>query len=198
VYVAVVGLGSNLGDRQRHLRGAIDHLARTADVELVAISPIYETDAIGPPQPRFLNAAVRIRTGLEPEHLLDRMLAIERVYGRKRREKWGPRTLDLDLLVLCDPTTWDLVEVDTPRLRVPHPALLQRPFALAPLLDVAPELAARWRPVLDALGGPPPRARRLQAKWFAGVIGSSMVGLAGLERLAADDMSTPPSGGRSR
>jgi 2-amino-4-hydroxy-6-hydroxymethyldihydropteridine diphosphokinase len=157
-HVAVVGLGSNLGDRLAFLQGAIDALARSPGLEIDAVSPIYETDPVGPPQPRFLNAALRVRTDLDPEALVDRLLAVELAHGRVRREKWGPRTLDLDLLAVWDPSTGALVSHASPRVQVPHPALLARAFALAPLLDVAPELAPRWGAALRALGGIPPRA----------------------------------------
>lgn len=130
---AVVGLGSNLGDRRATLESAIERLAELGEIR--ARSLLYETDPVGPPQPDFLNAAVRLQTALTPVELLRALLGIERDFGRERREKWGPRTLDLDLLWIRDQV------VDTPELVVPHPRLLERAFALVPLLDVAPEAA---------------------------------------------------------
>ena len=150
----VIGLGANLGAREASFHAALDLLADTPGVEVEALSSLYDTAPVGPPQPRYLNAAVRLRAALDPERLLDRLLAIERVLGRDRvrEERWGPRTLDLDIL-------WASTgPVRTPRLEVPHPRLLERPFALAPLLDVAPpELARSLAPRLAALGGPPAR-----------------------------------------
>jgi 2-amino-4-hydroxy-6-hydroxymethyldihydropteridine diphosphokinase len=128
---AVVGLGSNLGDRRALFEQALRALA--ANTRIVGISSLYETVPVGPQQPLFLNAAVRISTREDPEPLLARLLDIERAAGRVRRERWGPRTLDLDLLWI------DGRIVDSAVLTVPHPELLGRAFALLPLLDVAPE-----------------------------------------------------------
>ena len=99
----------------------------------MAISALYETAAIGPAQPDFLNAALRLHTLLEPSPLLEVLLQIERAAGRVRVERWGPRTLDLDLLLVVGQT------VDQPGLVVPHRELTQRAFALLPLLDVLPD-----------------------------------------------------------
>lgn len=127
---AVVGLGSNLGHRRELLEQAA--LALGAGAQCVAVSGLYETLPVGPDQPLFLNAAVRLRTPESPEALLERLLAIERAAGRVRRERWGPRTLDLDLLWIAGRV------VTSERLVVPHPELLNRAFALVPLVDVAP------------------------------------------------------------
>ncbi len=127
---AVVGFGSNLGDRLATMRAALAELARVARVE--ATSRVYESAAVGPPQGDYLNAAALVTWEGEPEALLDALLAIEAKLGRVRREKWGPRTIDLDVLWI------EGREVCTPRLVVPHPELAVRPFAVAPLLDVAP------------------------------------------------------------
>ncbi|MGF1465849.1 MAG: 2-amino-4-hydroxy-6-hydroxymethyldihydropteridine diphosphokinase [Sandaracinaceae bacterium] len=145
---AYLGLGSNVGSREAFLRAAATLLPVGQDLDLVALSEPVETDALGPPQAPYLNAAAAVETALPPLALLDRMLAIERALGRERRERWGPRTLDLDLLELADGP------VDHPRLRVPHPGLTSRGFALSPLLEVAPALRGRYRAALDALGGP--------------------------------------------
>jgi 2-amino-4-hydroxy-6-hydroxymethyldihydropteridine diphosphokinase len=127
---AVVGFGSNLGDRLATMRAALAELARVARVE--ATSRVYESPAVGPPQPDYLNTAALVTWEGEPEALLDALLAIEAKLGRVRRQKWGPRTIDLDVLWI------EGREVHTPRLTVPHPELPRRPFAVAPLLDVAP------------------------------------------------------------
>ena len=101
----------------------------------VGASRLYETDPVGPPQPRYLNAALLVRTVEPPGALLTRLLRVERRLGRERRERWGPRTIDLDVL-------WGRgLVVREPGLRVPHERLGERPFALIPLLDVSPEAA---------------------------------------------------------
>jgi 2-amino-4-hydroxy-6-hydroxymethyldihydropteridine diphosphokinase len=101
--------------------------------QIVALSALYETDAVGPAQPEYLNAAVRLRTMLGPRQLLELALEIEQAAGRVRLERWGPRTLDLDVLFITGQT------VDQPGLVVPHRELVHRAFALLPLLDVMPD-----------------------------------------------------------
>lgn len=128
---AVVGIGANVGDRLGTMRRAVTRLARAADV--LARSRVYETTPVGgPPQGKFLNGAVLVEYNGTPLGLLGELLGVEEELGRTRGLRWGPRTIDLDLL-------WaeDLV-VDEPGLAVPHPRLASRAFALAPLLDVAP------------------------------------------------------------
>jgi 2-amino-4-hydroxy-6-hydroxymethyldihydropteridine diphosphokinase len=127
----VIGLGANLGERLQALESALAALGQVGAVR--AISAIYETAALGPPQPDYLNAAVLLESALEPPSLLEELLAIERAHGRERLERWGPRTLDLDVLYAGD------LVVDEPRLTVPHPELERRAFALMPLLDLVPE-----------------------------------------------------------
>jgi 2-amino-4-hydroxy-6-hydroxymethyldihydropteridine diphosphokinase len=127
----VLGLGSNLGDRLGFFRSAARQLQPHG--EITSLSALYETAPVGPAQPDYLNAALRFRTSLEPLALLELQLAIERACGRERRERWGPRTLDLDLLFIVGQA------VDVPGLVVPHRELTQRAFALLPLLDVAPD-----------------------------------------------------------
>jgi 2-amino-4-hydroxy-6-hydroxymethyldihydropteridine diphosphokinase len=127
----VVGLGGNLGDRETTLAAAVSDLGTLGTV--LAVSALYETAPVGPPQPAYLNAAARVETPLSSRALLEDLLAIERRYGRERREKWGPRTLDLDIL-------WIYGEVVSEGdLVVPHARLRERRFALVPLLDVAPD-----------------------------------------------------------
>jgi 2-amino-4-hydroxy-6-hydroxymethyldihydropteridine diphosphokinase len=128
---AVVGLGANLGDRLATMRAAAGELARATQVERK--SRVYATAPVGPPQPEFLNAAALVRHRGTPEQLLDALLAIEMKLGRVRREKWGPRTIDLDFL-------WaDGVVLDSARLALPHPHLRERAFALVPLLELMPQ-----------------------------------------------------------
>jgi 2-amino-4-hydroxy-6-hydroxymethyldihydropteridine diphosphokinase len=127
----VLGLGSNLGNRLEFFRTAARHLQRYA--QITASSALYESVAVGPAQPDYLNAALRLQSPLEPLALLALQLEIERLAGRVRLERWGPRTLDLDLLFIVGQT------VDQPGLVVPHRELTRRAFALLPLLDVMPD-----------------------------------------------------------
>src|SRR5262249_44167832 len=115
---------------------------------IVRVSQLYESAALGPAQPRYFNAAARVESELEPHALLHALRAIEARLGRRRRERWGARTLDLDIL-------WAERRVADSELCVPHARLCERHFALAPLLDVAPELAPEYAPALSALGGAP-------------------------------------------
>lgn len=129
---ALVGLGSNLGDRRRHLETAVDGLRSLGRV--VAVSGVYETAPVGgPQQPDYLNLVAAVATDLEARPLLDGLLDLERAAGRERRERWGPRVLDLDLLLFGDE------EIDEPGLRVPHPHLPERRFVLEPLLEIRPD-----------------------------------------------------------
>jgi 2-amino-4-hydroxy-6-hydroxymethyldihydropteridine diphosphokinase len=131
---AYIGLGSNLGDRRENLRRAI---AELGELGTLRVSSIRETDPVGvTDQPRFLNAAVELETDLPPRELLDRLLAIERRVGRDRlhEERWGPRIIDLDLLLYADEV------VEEPGLTVPHPRLHERRFVLEPLDELAPDL----------------------------------------------------------
>jgi 2-amino-4-hydroxy-6-hydroxymethyldihydropteridine diphosphokinase len=131
---AVIGMGANLGAPELSLRQALADLAALGPV--LAVSSLYKTLPVGgPPQPDFMNAAVRLQFQGSPELLLERLLRLEKATGRLRRERWGPRTLDLDILWLKG------TRLREPGLQVPHPRLRQRAFALRPLLDVAPEAA---------------------------------------------------------
>jgi 2-amino-4-hydroxy-6-hydroxymethyldihydropteridine diphosphokinase len=130
----VIGLGSNVGDRLANLDAAVARLRADRALHVLRRSPVYETPpAGGPPQGDYLNAAVLVVTSLDAQEILDRALAIERDLGRVRSDetRWGPRTIDLDLL-------WIEGEaISEPNLEVPHPRLAERPFAVRPLLDVA-------------------------------------------------------------
>src|SRR6266542_2170675 len=128
---AFLGLGSNLGDRLGALRAAVDLLAAVPGVRVVRSSRVYETEPVGPRQPDYLNAVVEVATVLSPRELLDACLEVERRLGRVRRERWGPRTIDVDVLTYGDR------EVDEPGLEVPHPRMHERGFVLAPLLELA-------------------------------------------------------------
>ena len=130
---AFVGLGSNLGERETTLRAALDRLRAEDGIVVVAVSSFRETDPVGVlDQPRFVNAAAELETSLPPHELLERRLEVERGLGRDRaqEERWGPRTIDLDLLLYGDE------EIDQPSLTVPHPRLADRAFVLEPLLEL--------------------------------------------------------------
>ena len=132
---AYVGLGANLGPREVTLLRAADLLAAADGVDVVAVSQLRETEPVGVlEQPPFLNGAVVLDTSLTARALLDLLLEIERSLGRVRGERWGPRTIDLDLLVYGDE------RVDEDGLHVPHPRLHERRFALEPLAELDPEL----------------------------------------------------------
>ena len=143
---AFVGIGSNLGDREQNLQRAIELLSKEEGIDVVAVSELRETEPVGPvAQGPFLNGAVRIETDLDPRELLERLLAIEQRLGRVRSERWGPRTIDLDLLVYGNEA------VDGPGLTVPHPRLHERRFALEPLSDLAPSLEIPGKGPISAL-----------------------------------------------
>jgi 2-amino-4-hydroxy-6-hydroxymethyldihydropteridine diphosphokinase len=141
---AYVGLGANLGDRAATIRAAVEHLRREPGVTVVAVSSVRETDPVGLlDQPRFLNAAAALETELSPRELLDRLLGIERRLGRTREgPRFGPRTIDLDLLLYGDE------QIEEPGLQVPHPRLHERLFALEPLLELDPALVVPGRGTL--------------------------------------------------
>lgn len=135
--VAFVGLGSNVGDRVGHLHLAIRAMEAIPETSVVRISRLMETPAWGPvAQPDYLNAVAEVRTACAPRELLVALLTIEREHGRDRTSgvRWGPRTLDLDLLVYGDRV------IEEPGLRVPHPRMAERRFVLEPLAELAPEL----------------------------------------------------------
>lgn len=133
---AYVGVGSNLGDSRARVLAAFEALARLPDTRLVARSRLYRTRPFGPvAQGDFINAAAGLLTQLPPEALLAHLRRIEAEAGRVRAERWGPRTLDLDLLV------HGAERVATAELTVPHPGIAERGFVLAPLADIAPSLA---------------------------------------------------------
>lgn len=151
---AFIGLGSNLGDRRAHLQGAVDGLRAGGDV--TAVSPLYETEPVGGPagQGPYLNVVVELVTADAPRRLLERCQALETAAARVRAERWGPRTLDADVLLVegCD--------VDEPDLTVPHPRMWERRFVLQPLADLAPDLVTSAQ--LTASGGEVSRVGRLE------------------------------------
>lgn len=132
---AWVGLGANLGDAPGHVAAACEELACVPDSRLLARSRLYRSAPVGPqPQPEYVNAVAAIATALAPTELLAELQAIEARHGRVRGPRWGPRTLDLDLLL------YDDAVIATPELTVPHPRIAERAFVLVPLAEIAPGL----------------------------------------------------------
>lgn len=154
----VIGLGSNLDSPRDQLLRAITHIAAIEELTIVAYSSIYDTEPLSapvgasfvvPPQPRYLNAAIKVSWSQSPLLLLERLLEVERAMGRIRAERWGARVIDLDLLWSSDGA------FEHTRLSLPHPELTQRSFALAPLIDVEPELLPQFAEALERAGGRP-------------------------------------------
>jgi 2-amino-4-hydroxy-6-hydroxymethyldihydropteridine diphosphokinase len=131
VYIA---LGSNMDKPHEQLDRALKSLSTDPQVELAAVSDRYQTPAIGPVQPDYINAAAKLQTALSPESLLDKLQSIEQQQNRVRKERWGPRTLDLDILL------YDNIVCDTERLTIPHPRMAERAFVLLPLADINRDL----------------------------------------------------------
>ena len=140
--VAFIGLGSNVGDRAENLKRALEKIRKLPKTGLIKSSTFHETDPVGgPPQGKFLNAAAELQTDLEPLELLKQVRKIEQEMGRpKKHERWGPRTIDLDLLI------YDDLILQTPELTLPHPRMQERPFVLNPLAEIAPD----WRRFIHA------------------------------------------------
>ncbi|MCS0600987.1 2-amino-4-hydroxy-6-hydroxymethyldihydropteridine diphosphokinase [Streptomyces sp. LP11] len=133
---AVISIGSNLGNRLETLQGAVDALEDTPGVRVKAVSPVYETEPWGvapDSQPSYFNAVVLLKTTLPPSSLLERAHAVEEAFNRVRDERWGPRTLDVDIVAYAGVTS------DDPQLTLPHPRAHERAFVLAPWHDVDPQ-----------------------------------------------------------
>ncbi|XZO03821.1 MAG: 2-amino-4-hydroxy-6-hydroxymethyldihydropteridine diphosphokinase [Microcoleus sp.] len=128
-----IALGSNLGDSLTILKSAIETLNNTPEIEVKSHSSWYQTAPVGPPQPDYINACAILEVTLEPQQLLAKLLEIEIKFNRIRQEKWGPRTLDLDLLL------YDNLVLETPTLTIPHPRMTERAFVLVPLAEIAPD-----------------------------------------------------------
>jgi len=143
----VLALGSNLGDRHDILQGGVDAIAGLEGVRVVAVSPVYETVPVGgPPQPDYLNAVVLVRTALPSRELLDELHEIEAAFDRVRLVRWGPRTLDIDIVTVDGETS------DDAELTLPHPRAHERAFVLAPWHDVDPDaVLPGYGPVADLL-----------------------------------------------
>jgi 2-amino-4-hydroxy-6-hydroxymethyldihydropteridine diphosphokinase len=132
VPLCAIALGSNLGDSLAIVEAALETLAETPDIVLQARSSWYQTKAVGPPQPDYINGCALLHVWKTPQMLLETLLGIEAQFGRVRRERWGPRSLDLDLLL------YDDLILDTPALQLPHPRMRERAFVLLPLAEIAP------------------------------------------------------------
>lgn len=133
---AYLGLGANLGDRTGSIHLAVKELDALPTTEVMRVSSLYETAPVGVAnQPDFLNAVAEVQTCLGPEDLLAAILHLEKKMGRTRTERWGPRVIDIDVLLYGDQ------KIDVPGLTVPHPRLRERAFALVPLAEIAPTLA---------------------------------------------------------
>lgn len=130
-----IALGSNLGDSLSTLEAALQQLAQTPGIKVLRVSPWYKTRPLGPAQPDYLNGCALLGVTLSPQAVLTTLLAIEDQFGRVREERWGPRTLDLDVLFYGD------LVLQTPDLTIPHPRLGERAFVLVPLADIAPDLS---------------------------------------------------------
>jgi 2-amino-4-hydroxy-6-hydroxymethyldihydropteridine diphosphokinase len=132
---AYLGIGSNVGDRLRNLRRAVDALTEADGVVVSRVSSVYSTEPVGyTEQPEFLNAVIAVDTDLSPEDLLRLALRVEEEGGRERSVRWGPRAIDIDILIYGD------LEIHRPYLEIPHPRLAERRFVLEPLAEVAPDL----------------------------------------------------------
>jgi 2-amino-4-hydroxy-6-hydroxymethyldihydropteridine diphosphokinase len=144
---AVLALGSNLGDRKDILQGGVDAIEGLSEVRVTAVSPVYETVPVGgPPQPDYLNAVVLVATRLAPRELLDGLHEVEAAFDRVRLVRWGPRTLDIDIITVAGEHS------DDPELTLPHPRAHERAFVLAPWHDVDPgAVLPGYGPVADLL-----------------------------------------------
>lgn len=149
--VAYIGLGSNLDDPERHLRQACIDLANIPHTQLRSVSSLYRSVPMGPPQPDYLNAVAALVTCLSADELLAALQTIEQRHGRVREQRWGPRTLDLDVLLYDDQV------INSAALTVPHPGLTERNFVLIPLLEIAPGLKLPDNRNLEALAAACPR-----------------------------------------
>jgi 2-amino-4-hydroxy-6-hydroxymethyldihydropteridine diphosphokinase len=133
-HTVYIGLGSNLGPREETLRQALAELARCKEITVIRVSSFVETQPVGgPPQSAFINAAAELRTAVSPRELLKVLQQLEDQFGRERIVRWGPRTLDLDLLLYED------LIIGEPDLQVPHPLMHHRRFVLGPLCEIAPQ-----------------------------------------------------------
>jgi len=133
LHSSAIAFGSNIGDSRAILSASVKTLCQIPSITLKAKSNLYKTKAVGPPQPDYLNGCISVDVDIEPFKLLEILLEIENQFGRERKEHWGARTLDLDLLL------YDDLILNTPTLQIPHPRMIQRAFVLVPLAEIAPD-----------------------------------------------------------
>lgn len=139
--ISYIALGSNMGDREKNLKEALKYIAELPETKISKSSAIYETEPVGEPKQRpFYNAVVKMETSLDPERLLQKLQEVEKSFGRVHKQKWGPRTLDLDILL------YDQQIIATDKLTIPHPLMAERAFVLEPLAEIDPEA---YHPVLE-------------------------------------------------
>lgn len=139
--ISYIALGSNMGDREKNLKEALKYIAELPETKIIKSSAIYETEPVGEPKQRpFYNAVVKMETSLDPERLLQKLQEVEKAFGRVHKQKWGPRTLDLDILL------YDQQIIATDKLTIPHPLMAERAFVLEPLAEIDPEA---YHPVLE-------------------------------------------------
>ncbi|MGJ9385086.1 2-amino-4-hydroxy-6-hydroxymethyldihydropteridine diphosphokinase [Salipaludibacillus sp. CF4.18] len=142
--LSYISLGSNQGNRETHLQSAIEELNQHSEIKVLKVSPIYETEPIGnTAQSSFLNMVIQTETTLTPLKLLETTQRIENIGGRERTEKWGPRTIDLDILL------YNEENIVLEKLEIPHPRLFERGFVLIPLKDIAPDLRFKDGQAID-------------------------------------------------
>ena len=135
-----IGFGSNLGNRQNNINTALSLLGQLKEVDIVKVSSIIETDPLGgPKQDKFLNGVIKIMTTFSPDELLSALQVIENQLGRKREVRFGPRTIDLDILLYGDKI------INSSKLKIPHPHMFEREFVMRPLREIAPKLAEKIR-----------------------------------------------------
>lgn len=129
---AGIAIGSNLGDSKKIVKDAVKIIGSRENIELIKVSSWYQTKPVGPPQPDYINGCITIKTSLTPQELLQNLMEIEAQFGRERKERWGARTLDLDIIFYGD------LVLSTPELEIPHPRMRERSFVLIPLAEIAP------------------------------------------------------------
>lgn len=164
--VAFIGLGSNLENPESQLRRAVQALDSLSGSSVLAVSSLYRSAPMGPQdQPDYVNAVVQLATVLSPDALLDQLQGVERIHGRTREQHWGPRTLDLDILLYGDDV------IATERLQVPHPGLALRNFVLYPLAEIDDRIVVPGLGSVKSLLGRCPRGELLRLEEIAGPVG---------------------------
>jgi 2-amino-4-hydroxy-6-hydroxymethyldihydropteridine diphosphokinase len=181
--IAYLGLGSNIGDRLLHLQAAVDWLAHTGTAAVLRVSSVYETEPVGlRDQPWFLNAVAEVRTELPPDELRGAVKSAEAQIGRTRGARWGPRLIDIDILL------YDSVRIKSEQLTIPHAEMWKRLFVLEPLRELRPDLQSPDGDTIDAWIDRMPRSHSVHV--------SALTINAGSERKTAVPQSAAPGAGR--